>query len=571
MFIKSNIFFILIVGFLYSFTNFFYEDDDWYILKNPGQIQSITDDNYRVIVGARNGLFTYDKVTHELLYDISLMRGLPSDIIKHVYYDDNTDHIWVIHSGGVSFKPLSSFSYHHLSNSDLIDKGISTIDDIGSSSGYIWLRNYQYIVPLNPFSGKFVDINDALNEKNDINWGSSMYGFDGQNIDISKFYIPEPEWSIGYRVNNMNSQYLDHNVFFDKHGDQIIPTVSFVDSDNNYWIGTDRGFLFYAWGNSRKLDPIQPILKKGIISDAYLDRDRNWWFFDSEFKRTGYFKNQSFDYFNGDDDIFLIFWDEDSGNWERFNIDESVSIKNTDVNDVVRIDDYLLVATGSGLLKKNLNNSSISKSSSNQNNTSGLWDILDSSNGLGDDVVWKVVDYNGKIIAMTSNSLNEINLNPFKVIINDFKDNNNLKIYDMDIYGDDLLVATSKGIKKTDLSFSNSTLVSNKVCYQVEIEGESLYCLNNSISRLKLSSTNFKELIFDNQIRNFEVCDNYIWINLIDRARLVDMNSGESWYYNQDDGIQGREIFNIGCEDDWVWFVSDKGVSLFNWEKYHDN
>ena len=49
------------------------------------------------------------------------------------------------------------------------------------------------------------------------------------------------------------------------------------------------------------------------------------------------------------------------------------------------------------------------------------------------------------------------------------------------------------------------------------------------------------------------------------------MNNGESWYYTKDDGIQGNEIFNIGCEDEWVWFISDGGVSLFNWGKYYGN
>ena len=558
MFNKRNIFFIIIINTLYSFTNFFYEEGDWYILRNPSQIHAITDDNYNVIIGANNGIFTYDKITGELVYDIELMRGLPSDIIKHIYYDDNTDHIWVVHDQGVSFKPLSSFSYHHLLNSDLIGKGITIIDDIGSSSGFIWIRNYQYIVPLNPFSGKFVDINDAIDEKNNIVWGSSMYGFDGQNIDLSKFYIPDSNWSIGYRVNNINNHHIDYNVFFDKNGNQIIPTVFYTDSDNNNWVGTDRGFLFYSWGNSKKLDPIQPILKKGVISNAYLDKEKKWWFFDSEFKRTGHFDNQFFNYFNGDDDVFLISWDENNGDWERFNINESINIKSTDVNDVKRLGNHLFVATSFGLLKKDLKNFRSS------------WDILDSSDGLGDDAVWEVIEHDGKILAMTLNGINEININPFRVIPNDYNLNNQ-KNYDMEVYDNNLFVATNRGVKKIDLSFNNNLFVSDRVCYQIEIDNESLYCLNRTISRLKLSSNNFKELVFDNNIRNFELCNNYIWINLVDRARLINMNNGESWYYDQDDGIQGNEIFNIDCDNDWVWFISNKGVALFNWEKYHAN
>ena len=105
----------------------------------------------------------------------------------------------------------------------------------------------------------------------------------------------------------------------------------------------------------------------------------------------------------------------------------------------------------------------------------------------------------------------------------------------------------------------------------MSIKDENLYCLNHAISRLNIlsKSTNFEQVVSDNNIRNFETCNDYIWINLIDRARLVNMNSGESWYYSKDDGIQGNQIYNIGCDDEWVWFLGSEGISLFNWKKYH--
>ena len=28
---------------------------------------------------------------------------------------------------------------------------------------------------------------------------------------------------------------------------------------------------------------------------------------------------------------------------------------------------------------------------------------------------------------------------------------------------------------------------------------------------------------------------------------------------------------NIGSENDWMWFMSSDGVSLYNWKKYHAN
>ena len=143
---KIKFILILFTSLLYSISNFFYNEEDWYILKNPGQIQSITDDSYRVYFGTLNGIFVYDKMSEELIYDQYLSKDLPSKNVKHIYYDHNTNHIWIVHDQGVSYKPLASFSYSELSTPDLINYGLSVIDDIGSSSSYIWLRYANNIV-----------------------------------------------------------------------------------------------------------------------------------------------------------------------------------------------------------------------------------------------------------------------------------------------------------------------------------------------------------------------------------------------------------------------------------------
>ena len=115
MFIIRKIILLLIFNFLFPFSNFIYDEDDWFIIKNLGQIQSFTEDNYnKIIIGTINGIFIYDKLTDELIYDIYLTRGLPSINIKNIFYDKSTDHIWVYHDEGVSFKPLSSFSCYVL-------------------------------------------------------------------------------------------------------------------------------------------------------------------------------------------------------------------------------------------------------------------------------------------------------------------------------------------------------------------------------------------------------------------------------------------------------------------------
>ena len=601
---------ILSISFIYTSSNFFYDEEDWYILKNPGQIQSITEDNYRVIFGTLNGIFTYDKMTEDFTYSLYLSNDLPSLNIRHVYFDNYSDHIWVVHDQGVSYKSLSSFSYRELSVSDLIDYNLSIIDDIGSSPNYIWLRNGNNIVPIDSFSGRVEKIQDALDESKYIIWGSSMYGEAGKNIDISKHYITDPDWSIGYTIDNIDYMYKNYSVFFDKDGKQVVPTVVYEDSDNYYWIGTNRGLLFYSWKNTSKLNFLDPGLKDGVISNSYVDHNGDWWFFDSSYKRTGEYDINMMDYFTEEEDVFLTFWNEDEGFWRKFKTSESIEIITKDINDLETTDDYIFIGTVNGLLRHNidrLTHSNITPSAtSSVPNWSNKWDRIDNSNGLNDNAVWKIEKYNNRIFVGTIRGINEIDTESFVVIPDKFNNLSNIAVYDMKIVSglsnyicsdsnneyynltdcysscssecakqsvDYLMVASAKGLIRVNLISGNTILLSDMIFNQIDILDDKLYCLSKSgIFRLDIAKeSKIKRIVSNSNIRNFKVANHYLWINLINRVRLVDLNNNESWYYNQGDGIQGKNIFSIGSDDEWVWFMTKDGVSLYNWGKYHDN
>ena len=585
MFIIRKIILLLIFNFLLSFSNFIYDEDDWFIIKNLGQIQSFTEDNYnKIIIGTINGIFIYDKLTDELIYDIYLTRGLPSINIKNIFYDKRTDHIWVYHNEGVSFKPLSSFSYHHLSRSDLIDQGLLYIDDIGGSDSYVWFRRDDHIIAINSFSGKFVQISESSNEINDIKWGSSMFGYSGESIDLSRYYISDTDWSIGYRINNVSNQYIDFNVFFDEYGDQVIPTVLFNDSDYNTWLGTDRGFIFSAWGRSNKLESIKSGLMGNIISGLFIDKTFNWWFYDSHYKRINKFKDITF-YDKKND--FLTFWNERAGIWKTYKTNETIQIQSSDINDINEFEKYILIGTMYGLLRYD-----------------GHWELLDTGDGLHDNSILKIERYENHFIILTSGGINEINVNPFSVIPNSFEDFKKIEVLDIKVVNQDsificndklyrdidvckvsctnncdlsnikqMIVSTVRGLVEIDLNTNLVTYLSAKSCSQLEVQELNLFCLDNGVWSLDLLNPEkeFKQVLIDNDIRNFTLSDNYIWVNLTRKARLMNLRNGESWYYNEGDGIQGNNIYEIGNNGDWVWFLSDKGISLYNWRKFHAN
>ena len=591
MFIIRKIILLLLLAVLLPFSNFIYDEDDWFVIKNLGQIQSFTENNYnKIIIGTINGIFIYDKLTDELLYDIYLTRDIPSINIKNIFYDKNTDHIWVYHDEGVSFKPFSSFSYHHLSRSDLIDKGLSYIDDIGNSKNYIWFRRGNYIIAINSFTGKFVDISESNNEINNIKWGSSMFGYSGEKIDLSKYYISDSNWSIGYRSKNISNQHIDFNVFFDEYGDQAIPTVTFVDSDNNTWIGTDKGYIFSGWGRSNKLENIESGLQGNIISGLFIDKASNWWFYDSEHKRVNKYRDMKF---YDKKNIFFTFWNEYAGIWKNYKTNETMVIQSNDVNDISEFDNYILIGTMHGFLRYD-----------------NKWDLLDMGDGLYDNSILKIERHGDRVFLLTSGGINEININPLSVLPDNFDIFKNIEILDIQIINQDsiftcndkiyedfdmcnthcndnrdaekscnlidveyMIVSTRKGLIAINLKTNKQTYLDFRSCSQLEAKGLNLFCLDEGVWSFNLlyPEEGFKQVLSDNNIRNFTLSDNYIWVNLINRVRLMDFNSGESWYYNDGDGIQGSNIYEIGNNEDWIWFLSDKGISLYNWRKFHAN
>ena len=585
-------FIILIVSnLILPYSNFMYDQDDWFTIKSLGQIQSFTETNHNeILIGTTNGIFTYDKLTDELFYDMYLTRDLPSLEIKNIFYDKNTDHVWVYHSDGVSLKAFSSFSYHHLSKSTLIDRGLSKIDDIGSSDHHIWFRRGDNIVAANPFSGKFIPNSKVKDSINSIIWGSSIFGYSGENINLSEFYISDTDWSIGYRLNNISNKYIDYNVFFDSNGNQVIPTVKFIDSDNNTWIGTDMGFIFSAWGRSRKLEHIESGLQGQIISDIYIDKQNNWWFYDSQFKRS-YILNDLRIYDKSNN--FLTFWNETQGKWKNYKTNESIAIQSNDINDMIEYDGSFLMATSAGLTKFD-----------------GEWELMDVGDGLSDNFILEIESSSNRVFTLSKSGLNEIHVNSFSVLPTKFKPFSNLEIYDMVVIEEDpiylcsnsyysnqqscineckytegtiqncekveineMFLSTNNGLYTFNLISDNINYLHPKSCKQLEINDLELFCLDDGIWKINILSpqSGFKKVIQNKNIRNFTLSDNFIWTNLFDRVRLTDLETGETWYYNDNDGILGKNIYKVGNNKDWVWFLSTDGVSLYNWRKYHDN
>ena len=115
---------IIILGFIYS-QNFHYSENDWYILKRPGSINAIVEDNFNLHFATENGIFRYDK--YEIDFQYSYLHSLEFEYsqIRHMIYDQYRDYYWVVHSDGINYKSSISSMWRKMS---LYNSGIFTLD-----------------------------------------------------------------------------------------------------------------------------------------------------------------------------------------------------------------------------------------------------------------------------------------------------------------------------------------------------------------------------------------------------------------------------------------------------------
>ena len=86
--------------------NFIYSSEDWYIIKKPGSINAIAEDDFYLYFATESGIYKYNKGTEDYQFDSSFSIQLNAKDITHFYYDEYRGYFWIVHSQGINFKSL---------------------------------------------------------------------------------------------------------------------------------------------------------------------------------------------------------------------------------------------------------------------------------------------------------------------------------------------------------------------------------------------------------------------------------------------------------------------------------
>jgi ligand-binding sensor domain-containing protein len=236
--------------------------------------------------------------------------------------------------------------------------------------------------------------------------------------------------------------------------------------------------------------------------------------------------------------------------------DESIVISNTDVNAILNIGSTMYFGTMYGLLYLDLYNRD--------------WNLIDASNGLNDSAVWDMVEYDGSIFVATANGVNEISIINHTIIpdrTNRFEKISRFNIYDMKADSQNLYLASDAGLLQLNWEGGEIKTLSKKDIRKIRLEESGIVGTDGTL--WSINGMDDEKYITSN-VQDFDICGSYVWSTQGSQVTLLDTITAQTWEYSREDGIPGNKIYGVNCDDDWVWFLTNKGVAFYNWSRYHN-
>ena len=530
------LFFILVSILLPN--NFKYENDDWFVLSNPQSINSITSTNDEIIFCADNGIFTYNTLTSSFNYDEEYLREFEGSKSVIVHYDEYRDYLWYLSDKGLNYKPRISSFWSKINFYELNLSSYRNIINIGSDYNYLYIDLGNTYIILNPITGKIIEEQDLVINIKNINWSSSS-GYGNNNLDLTSY-------------NSFDNISVISNNLINSNGININITAIFKDKYHDLWLGTDRGEIFYCDSKMNSINKIKSIPLMTDINISYFDQDANWWFSSND----NVIINEKISI--GEELVFFSRWIEQDNQWYNYTNRSFRHIHSRDITSFVKVDNWLYIGTSKGLIVYELNT-----------NKSILFDL---SKGLLSNKVNEVIYFNNNIYIATDNGLNILSTFGNVLLNSDILGYfNNIIIYDLNLSHERFLISSEIGLFEYLIKKNEIIQLTEKKYLRAFIDKNNDFILSKRNKVFKVNNSGSELLINLNQIKDICHCNNYLWINSINKAVLLNLYNNKSTIYNQSDGIIGDNINHIDCDDSWVWFSTNKGVSMYNWRKYHNN
>jgi len=527
---------ILINIFLFP-QNFAYDENDWVIVSNPGTINSICNRFEEIIFTSSNGVFSIDINDNSIIYMPEFIRGFNSKKKLLIHYDIYRDHLWFIDSEKIYFKPYTSTIWREIDYYEININHYSNIHNIGSDHNYIYIKNKDEYIVLDPFTGRIVNQeNREFIDIENIIWSASKDDVNPNNIDILKF-----------RFTDINYHFISAEVI--SYFNNYIYITSIIKDENNFiWVGTDTGELFKCNVYLNTIEKINNIPLISNIKLSYLDDNEEWWMAVNE--RVILSDSKMFN----NNEIFLVRWIEKNNEWRYYSLEQNKFIDSFNITALIRVENYLFVGTDTNCMVFDI--------------MKEVWINPNYLNEHSKFFVYDMIYYSNQIYLATSDGLKRMLFINSEILIDEsisFLKKHD--IFNLAVNEKLLIIASEVGLFSFNEETNELNQISDKLYYNLGYNKDllilanqkNIYKLNNQLSHVKRMKN----------IENFCFVNDYLWINNKNKASLLNIHSIDNYEYNTFDGIPGDIINHINCNSEWVWFSTNEGLALFNWGKYY--
>ena len=244
---KINKFFFLslfLINILHAQADQRFDIFDWEIIGNNGSINSISE-GYQYIFFATNGngILRFNKFSRKFDQSLYLGQGIKSKKIKHVYFDKYTGILWSAGDKSLEFTSSREGNWNQVNYDRLSIKSYNDIQDLGSSSNYLWLRTLSSYLKLDHVSGTFLGLFPYPDEQ--VFWGDFNYR---NNLTVKDFAFEDFFVENGWLLTNQGAS--DQNGTFSKY-------VSFLETESEFsWIGLSNGYILALDNFSKTVSPV---------------------------------------------------------------------------------------------------------------------------------------------------------------------------------------------------------------------------------------------------------------------------------------------------------------------------
>ena len=524
--IMKNIYFILlIISLIIPFYN--YDQDDWFVIYEPDNIVSITEDSFNIHFLADNGIFSYDYMNEYFYYNTELSYNLPNDTYHYIYYHSAIDYFFIITDNEILYRSSVAFHWNTIKLSSLNLYSFSNINKIGFSNQFLIINANGDYMKFDLYTMHFID-NDISNIGS-IDWLSISY----DDINLSQFYsLDNAIIGSNYLIDNSKITHFVNSYYYDKNED--------------LWVGMNTGSIYKVNYFSHNIERVNigPRIKK--ISGIYNNGKDKWYFFDKYFRRTG-------NYINNDYSGYLLsIWDESNNSWTHIAKNDNILINNLIINDIIEINDFVFLLTLDGFL---IFDSKLEKwyHSYDFLNTydRSIWVTKNNANELYIGTVSGVVIADFKILNGSPNIFLK------KHILNDSE------IYDIEINDNEIYISSSNGLYSYDIINENLKLLDLNIYYNIELNGNDVLVSNKNLWQI----TNSNRKLVSSNVDLFNLSDNQtICANNSNEIKIINIKDNNEWYLDFDYLKNG--IYSLDCDEDWLWFSNSEGLLFFKWSNY---